>query len=205
MTVESRATHELSHREIEILRATYRTMARSGSHRMSLREIADDAGVSKTLLLYHFGSKDNLLMAVMKWALERTEVRIRQGVEGASNASAQMAALVDAVFISPEANRDFYLFYLDLVEHAVRDPRFESLSAMLDGIINGLYAEIVTAGVEEGVFDVDDPVGAARDMRAIIEGTFLQWMQTDDWRVSHQEWKENCREALLRVLGARVV
>jgi len=168
---------------------------------MSLREIADDAGVSKTLLLYHFGSKDNLLLAVMKWALERTEHRIRQGVDQAPDASGQMAALVDAVFVAPDANRDFYLFYLDLIEHAVRDPRFEALSAMLDGIINGLYAEIIGAGVEEGVFDVVDAVGAARDMRAIIEGTFLQWMQTDDWRESHQAWKEHCRIALLRLLG----
>ncbi|MGD2100905.1 MAG: TetR/AcrR family transcriptional regulator [Acidimicrobiia bacterium] len=201
MTAESRATDQFSSREIEILRATYRTMARSGSHRMSLREIADDAGVSKPLLLYHFGSKDNLLMAVMKWVLERTEKRIRQGVEKASHASEQMAALVDAVFVAPDANRDFYLFYLDLVEHAVRDPRFESLSAMLDSIINGLYAEVVAAGIEEGVFDVGDPIVAARDMRAIIEGTFLQWMQTDDWRDSHDAWKEQCREALLRLLG----
>lgn len=201
MTVESRAGEGMSHREIEILRATYRTMARSGSHRMSLREIADDAGVSKPLLLYHFGSKDNLLLSVMKWALERTEQRIRDGVDQTSSASEQMAALVDAVFVGPQANRDFYLFYLDLVEHAVRDPRFRTLSSMLDSIINGLYVEIVTAGVSEGVFDVDDPAEGARAMRATIEGTFLQWMQTDDWRSSHESWKEQCRRALLRLLG----
>ncbi len=202
MTTDTGTTEELSRREIEIVRSTYRTVARGGSHRTPLREIAEDAGVSKALLLYHFGSKDTLLLAAMKYALERTEKRIREQLDPSSGAAEQITALVDAVFISPEANREFYLFYLDLVEHAVRVPRFGSLTTMLDGIINGLYSEIVAAGVRDGVFDVADVAGAARDMRAIIEGTFLQWMQTGDWKENHQEWKEQCRRALLRLLGA---
>jgi len=36
----------------------------------------------------------------------------------------------------------------------------------------------------------------------LIEGTFLQWMQTDDWRENHEVWKRQCRDGLLRLLGA---
>lgn len=201
MTTERETTRELSHREVEIVRSAYRTMARKGSHRMSLREIAEDAGVSKALLLYHFGSKDALVLAAMTWALERTEGRIRQRLESSADAPDQITALVDAVFIGPEANREFYLFYLDLVEHATRVPRFGSLSAMEDEIINGLYREIVEAGRRQGSFAVSDAGAAARDMRALIEGTFVQWIQTPDWRDNHHEWKEECRLALLRLLG----
>jgi hypothetical protein len=38
-------------------------------------------------------------------------------------------------------------------------------------------------------------------MRALIEGTFLQWIQTDDWMDNHHLWKEQCQHALLRLLG----
>lgn len=188
---------------MEIIRSAYLTMARRGSHRMSLQDVADEAGVSKALLLYHFGSKDALVLAAMKWAVERTDSRIRSGLQSGATPYDQITALVDAVFIDPEANRDFYLFYLDLVEHAGRDPSFGELSTVLIEIINGLYAEVIADGVEEGVFDVPDTAVAARNMRALIEGTFLQWMQTDDWRENHQVWKEQCRQALLRLLGAR--
>ena len=198
----SEATRQRSRREMEIIRSAYRTMARRGSHRMSLRDVADEAGVSKALLLYHFGSKDALLLAAMKWALERTAVRIRNGLEGADNARDQIAALLDAVFIEPEANRDFCLFYLDLTEHAGRVPSFGELSNMLNEIVNGLYAEVIARGVSEGVFDVADVDVAARNMRALIEGTFLQWIQTDDWSYNHRTWKKDCGEALLRLLGA---
>jgi AcrR family transcriptional regulator len=195
-------TADRSAREIEIIRSAYRTMARRGSHRMSLQDIADEAGVSKALLLYHFGSKDALLLAAMKWAVERTAERIRSGLEPGGDPQRQIGALVDAIFIEPEANREFYLFYLDLIEHAGRVPSFGELSTMLIEIINGLYHEVIAEGVEAAVFDVADVDVAARHMRALIEGTFLQWMQTEDWRQNHQLWKEQCREALLELLGA---
>ena len=195
-------TSERSVREIEIIRSAYRTMARRGSHRMSLQDVADEAGVSKALVLYHFGTKDALLLAAMKWAVERTAERIRSGLESGRDPHDQITALVDAIFIEPDANRDFYLFYLDLVEHAGRIPSFGELSTMLIEIINGLYREVIADGVGEGVFVVPDIDVAARNMRALIEGIFLQWMQTEDWRENHGAWKEQCRQGLLRLLGA---
>jgi AcrR family transcriptional regulator len=195
-------TADRSAREIEIIRSAYRTMARRGSHRMSLQDIADEAGVSKALLLYHFGSKDALLLAAMKWAVERTAARIRGQLESGGSPQDQIAALIDAIFIEPEANREFYLFYLDLIEHAGRVPSFGELSTMLTEIINGLYREVIAEGVRVEVFDVPDVEVAARDMRALIEGTFLQWIQTEDWQQNHQLWKEQCRESLLTLLGA---
>lgn len=186
---------------MEIIRSAYRTMARRGSHRMSLQEIADEAGVSKALVLYHFGTKDALLLAAMKWAVERTAVRIREGIASGGTPEQQIGALVDAIFIDPEANRDFYLFYLDLIDHAGRIPSFGELPVMLVDIINGLYSELIAEGVDKGVFDVAEVSIASRNMRALIEGTFLQWIQTEDWRAGHGEWKEQCRLALLRLLG----
>jgi hypothetical protein len=73
---------------------------------------------------------------------------------------------------------------------------------MLEEIINGLYREVIAGGIQDGIFDVSDPVVAARHMRALIEGTFLQWIQTDDWMDNHHLWKEQCQHALLRLLGA---
>jgi AcrR family transcriptional regulator len=192
----------LSSRELDIVRSAYRTMAREGSHRTSLQDIADEAGVSKALLLYHFGTKDALLLSAMKWALERTEERIRSVIEPGGSASDQISALLDAIFIDPEANRSFYLFYIDLVEHAGRVPSFGELSTMMVEIINGMYAGIIEVGVQENVLAVADIDVAARNMRALIDGTFLQWMQTEDWRDNHGTWKRHCREAVLALLGA---
>ncbi|MCI0678451.1 MAG: TetR/AcrR family transcriptional regulator [Actinobacteria bacterium] len=189
-------------REMEIIRSAYRMMARQGSHRITLVDIAREAGVSKALLLYHFGTKEALLHDAMHWALERTAERIRRRLEPAMNSKEAIRSLVGAVFVDAAANRDFYLFYLDLVEHAARVPMFGGLSAMLTEIINGLYAEVIATGVEDGSFAVTDADLAARHMRALIEGTFLQWMQTPDWEKTHREWRDACCQSLFQLLGA---
>ena len=193
----------LSEREVQLVRSTYRVMVRQGSHRLSLQDIAIDAGVSKGLLLYHFKTKDNLLLATMRWALERTAFRIREAIAGSEDAPAALSALIDAVFVGAQANRDFHLFYLDLVEHAARIAAYEELPHLMRTVINRLYGQVIQRGVDEGVFHVNDIDAAASVMRAQIEGTFLQWMQTDDWQDSHAQARDDCHQALLRLMGFR--
>ena len=36
----------------------------------------------------------------------------------------------------------------------------------------------------------------------LIEGTFLSWLQRDDWRVSHAPYKALCHQSLRTLLGA---
>jgi AcrR family transcriptional regulator len=190
----------LSPRAYALVRSAYQVITRQGSHRLSLQDVADQAGVSKGMVLYYFKSKEHLFLVTMRWALERTEARIRQRIAGAGQA---IAALVDAVFVGPEQNRDFYLLYLDLIEHAARVPSFGQLSGMAHEIINGLYEEVIRDGVAAGGLRVEDPAAAAAAMRALIEGTFLVWLQRQDWRESHAEYKDLCHRNLLVLLGAR--
>jgi AcrR family transcriptional regulator len=191
---------ELTPREEELVRSAYRVIARQGGHRLSLQDIADEAGVSKGLLLYHFKSKDRLFLATMRWALARTDRRIRERISGITEPRQVVTALVDAVFVDPVKNHEFTLLYLDLVEHAARVPSFGELSTMTREIINGLYAEVISDGVADQVFAVDDVDEAAAAMRAYIEGTLLTWLQ-DDWRTTHPRYRARCEAGLLRLLG----
>lgn len=191
-----------SPREITILRAAYHVMARSGSNRLNLQDIADEAGVSKGLLLYHFKTKNAVLQQAMVWALLETARRIRRALERAGNGD-RLGPLLDAIFVSPQANRDFQLVYLDLIEHSVREHTFADMPATTRQIIESLYAEVIGAGVADGVFQVDDVEEAALTMRTVIDGTFMQWLQRSDWEASHERFKERCRDTLATVLGAR--
>lgn len=183
-----------------ILRAAYRVMAREGVHRTPLDRVAEEAGVSKGLLLYYFHSKDELALAAMEWVLDATAARVRKALADIADPADAVSAVIDAVWIAPKANRDFFRFYLDGVEHQTRSPGFDDLGKTATVIINGLYQEVIETGLNEGVFDVADPVSAAVDMRAVIEGSFLQWLQTDDWQRNHAGFRERCRAAVLTQL-----
>lgn len=191
---------ELSQPKAKLVRAGYRLIGERGVHRVSLEEIAAAAGVSKSLVLYHFKSRENLVLATMEWVLLEVAARIRSAVAAAPTPGGKVEAMVDVIFAGAEANRRFYLTYLDLVEHAARMPRFGRLSTDFRGIVDTAYAAIVEAGVARGEFVAGDVDEAARVLRALVDGLFLQWLQEEDWAVRHDAYRALCKRALLTYL-----
>ena len=185
------------------MRGTYAAMARIGTQQLSLRRIAKELDVSAALLVYHFGSRDNLLIETMHWALAGTVRRIKRKIAGIRDPEEALAALMDAVFVGPEANRDFHLIYMDLVSYAVRHGSFTALTDLLREHINGSYAAIIQQGVDAELFEVRSVDLAARQARAIVEGGFLQWLQEPDWRETHAQLERDSHEALTRLLAPR--
>lgn len=196
-------TKWFSPHEIRLVRGAYAAMARVGTQQLSLRGIARELGVSPALLVYHFGSKDNLLIETMHWALAGTVRRIQRQIVGVDDPQEAMGVLMDAVFVSPQANRDYHLIYMDLVQYAVRHESFGALTDLLHRHINDSYALVIQQGVEAGVFEVDDVALAARQVRAIVEGGFMQWLQEDDWEQTHAALQRDCHAAILRLLAPR--
>ncbi|MER8479288.1 TetR/AcrR family transcriptional regulator [Mesorhizobium sp. M1163] len=196
-------TKWFSTHEIAIIRGTYEAMARVGTQQLSLRRIAKELDVSPALLIYHFESRDNLLIETMHWALAGTVRRIERRIAGIENAEDALTALMEAVFLGPRQNRNFHLIYLDLVQYAVRQESFTKLAELLREHINGSYAAVIRQGAEAGVFKVDDIALAARRARAIVEGGFMQWLQEEDWEQTHAKLQRDCHEALLLLFSAR--
>ncbi|HET9202505.1 MAG TPA: TetR/AcrR family transcriptional regulator [Acidimicrobiia bacterium] len=199
---QTRSRGQTEDRRAEVIRAAYRVMARDGVHRVPLQQIAAEAGVSKGLLIYHFQTKDGLVLAALEWVLETTEARIRERLAGSSDPAEAISTVVDAVWVGPEANHDFFRFYMDGVEHQARSPEFDEFADKAASIMNSYYREVIVAGIQAGVLRVEDPTAGAIQMRGVIEGMFLQWVQTSDWRTNHGVYREWCRQILLKALGA---
>jgi len=185
-------------RRSELLRAAYLVMARDGVHRTPLARVAEEAGVSKGLLLYHFQSKDALVLKTLEWVLDTTASRIRQALAESSERSAAISVVVDAVWVGPDQNRDFFRFYLDGLEHQTRSPQFEELGDLARTIINGLYREVIESST---TLSGADSEAATTTMRAIIEGFFLQWLQTHNWKTNHQRYRDRCLLAVSSMLA----
>ena len=125
---ETRTRAHSDDRRADLIHAAYQVMARDGVHRAPLQEIAAAAGVSKGLLIYHFQTKDGLVLAALDWVLAMTEARIRERLASAPSPAEAISTVVDAVWVGPEANRDFFRFYLDGVEHQARSPEFDEFA-----------------------------------------------------------------------------
>lgn len=199
------ATAAAPDRRVDLVRVAYRLFADKGVHRVSLDEIAAAAGLSKGLVLYYFKTKENLVLATMRWALDATAERVRTAMARATTPNGKVIAMIDEIWSGAESNRRFYLLDLDLAGHAARLKHFTELSATFHSVVNELYADVIAQGVAEGAFTADPEEGAVV-LRAMIDGLFLQWLQEADWERLHPWYREVCKRAavvfLTRVPGS---
>ena len=192
----------LAPKQARLIRSAYKVMGEKGMTHLSLQDVADEAGVSKAILPYYFASKENLTLLTMRWVLARVAQRIREAIEQVDTANEKVSAMIDAIFVSPESNRRFYLVFFDFLGYAARNDRFADVGATFHEICNGLYAEVIRLGQEEGVFREGDAHESAAIVRALVDGLFTQWIQDKDWEKTHAECREVCKRSILTYLTA---
>ncbi len=192
----------LSAKEAHLVRSAYKVMGQKGMGGLSLQDVADEAGVSKAILPYYFSSKENLILLTMRWVLARVAQRIREAIAEAEGAEVKAKAMIEAIFVGPESNRRFYLVFFDFLGYAARNDKFADVGATFHEMCNGLYAEVVRLGQEEGVFNGTDAREAATVVRALVDGLFTQWIQDRGWKKTHAEYREVCKRSVLAYLTA---
>jgi len=191
---------ELAQPQEALVRAAYRLIGSKGIERATLQDIADAAGVSKALAVYYFKTKENILLAAIRWVLGRVAERMTGVVDSVEAPEEKVHAMVDAIFVDPRRNRDFYLAYTALIGESARNERFNELNVTFRSIMNAAYADLISSG-KGTVFAVDSVEEAAMGVRALIDGLFMQWLEESDWIGLHDRYKERCARAILRYLG----
>lgn len=190
--------------EIHIIRSAYRVMGEKGVYRVPLQDIAEAADVSKSVLLYYFKSKENLVLSVMRWVLNQIAERIRASVSNVRDPEERIRLMIETIFSDPLQNRRFYLTYIGLIDHAASSDSFGRLSATFRSTVNAIYAEVIRDGYDNNAFKVGEVSEAATVIRAIIEGLYIQWLQEEDWKRLHVWYKEACLAAVLTYLTGEV-
>ena len=163
---------DLGPAEEALVRAAYRLIGSKGIERTTLQDIADAAGLSKALAVDDFRTKENLLLATIRWVIGRVAERLTGVVASVDAPEVKVLAMVDAIFVDLRRNRDFYLAYTALIGEAARDECFNELNVTFRSIMNAAYADLVRSG-EGTVFVVESVDEAAMGVRALIDGLFL--------------------------------
>jgi len=166
---------------------------------MTLQDVADAVGMSKANVVYHYKTKEDLVLTTMQWVLQRVAARVVEATESAADPDAKVRAMIDAIFVDPQRNRNFYIVYAELIAHASRNGRFAELNDWFREIVNGQYAAVIGSTSRRSEKDVAE---AAMVVRSLIDGLFLQWLEEPDWRARYGEYKDLCVRSILVFLDA---
>jgi AcrR family transcriptional regulator len=141
-----------------VLGAAGAVFSRRGYHHATLREIAEEAGVSKGALYYNFASKEDLFLALLD---VRMDERLRE-IEGVFDTGSPEEGRVDRAALdyveNLKRNRDWIALFFEFMAHAARDGEFGERFSERFKTFWALLAEVVEHRARE--LDVELPLPA---------------------------------------------
>jgi AcrR family transcriptional regulator len=155
-----------------ILAAAVERIATDGIDDVRIARIAMDAGVSTSLVHYHFETREALLEQALEYSFELAgDVRIGDEEGEAPNHTRRLAAMVDQCLPYPgELERDWIL-WVELWLRAVRHTELRPTASRLYRRMRRWFAEAIAAGVDAGEFDARvDPERTADRVLALCDG-----------------------------------
>ena len=156
-----------------ILAAAVDRIASDGIDEVRIARIAMDAGVSTSLVHYHFDTRDALLEEALEYSYELAG-DIRLGPEGDVDefgSVRRLAAMIDQFLPYPGLLERDWILYVELWLRAVRHPEMRPTAARLYARMHDWFAEAIRTGVARGEFPSDaDPERIANRILALADG-----------------------------------
>jgi AcrR family transcriptional regulator len=155
-----------------ILAAAVDRIAKDGIDDMRIARVATQAGVSTSLVHYHFETREALLAEALEYSYELAgDVRIGEGEGEASDHVERLAGLVDQFLPYPGHLERDWILWVELWLRTVRHPEMRPTGIRLYGRMRDWLAEAIVAGIEDGAFDAGaDPVRIADRLMALADG-----------------------------------
>lgn len=169
LTRPPRVSPEADKRE-HLLAAAARVVARDGTARFRIRDVALEAGVSTGVVHYYFGSKDEILVESLRWATRAPVERFAELRSGGDHVRS-LAALLEVSLPHPGVLHDEYVLWLEFWSAVTHDPDLLPLCEELASSYRREVAELVRQGTAAGAFrPVVEPDVVTDRLIAMVDG-----------------------------------
>lgn len=151
------------------MEATYRALRSHGYADLTMQDIADEAGKSKSLLHYHYDTKQDLLVTFLEHLLSWFSQKMSE--MDAETSTERLEALVDRLL--PGEDEEWERFHRALFELRAQAPYTEAYREQLrrnKGFLQGQFVEIIQDGVDSGEFRAVDAESTARFIVSALDG-----------------------------------
>jgi AcrR family transcriptional regulator len=139
----------------EILRAATKLFAERSYSGTTMRELAAHAGVQPSVIYYHYGSKEQLLFAVLSATMREILDEVIRAVTSSPRPPEQLAAWIRA-HVRVEGVSRYASLVTEAELHALSDRHREVIRAQRHDYEN-LLTEVIEHGVRDGLFSTSAP------------------------------------------------
>jgi AcrR family transcriptional regulator len=186
--------HAATERRAEIIAAAIRVLSRDGLAETTTRKIAAEAGLNQATLRYYFGSKDDLLFAVLQDMMRMTREITFESTRMGKGVRETLSESIRAFWTHVEEMPDLQIMQYELTLYSLRHPasawiarqQYDGYSAVVETLLQHLFetaelARFIISGVDGLILQFisdRDTARARRDLDhllaaviALAEGT----------------------------------
>jgi AcrR family transcriptional regulator len=150
-----------------ILDATERLLARLGYQKMTMDDVAHEAGISKRTIYVHFPSKEEVALGSIDRIVERLKGRLKVLASGGGGPAERLRRmLLERVLFRFDSVRDYYQG-IDEIFRSLRAAYMARRRRYFDEEAR-LFAEVLSEGRDSGALALDDPLATAH---ALLQAT----------------------------------
>lgn len=161
-------------RRAQIIAAAAETVAAVGYAKASLTRIAQQAGISKGVITYHFTNKDEILRLVATQFFDNAWAYMEQRIEREDTAAGQLRAWVGAELEYFANHRTQFLAMTDIVTNHRNQDGGRAFANEFGEEITGLQ-DILTQGQHDGQLRDFDAYSVANIILRTIDGLLASW------------------------------
>jgi AcrR family transcriptional regulator len=155
-------------RREELLVATLEQVDRLGLAATRVSDVAHALDVSPSLVFYHFGTKDALLVEAFSFAVQRDLDRLDAAVARGGDPVDRLRRALRGY--GPTGDAPGWRLWIDAWAVALREPTIRKALRRLDRQWGVVLLAVIEGGVEEGAFRCADPVATVARVSALLDG-----------------------------------
>jgi AcrR family transcriptional regulator len=158
-----------------ILAAAVERIAAEGIDEVRIARVAMDAGVSPSLVHYHFETREALLAEALEYSYERAgDVRIGEGEDG-------LAAVIDQFLPHPGVLERDWILWVELWLRAIRHPELRPTAKGLYDRMRAWLAERIDGDDAERVADRLMALADGYGVRVLIGAMDIEEARREIW------------------------
>jgi AcrR family transcriptional regulator len=182
-------------RRVEVLGETLKQIREKGMSAMRIADVATAMNVSPALIIYHFTTKENLLVEALRHAAERDLLKLNRIMREAGSPAERLMAALE--WYAPTGQARGWQIWVDGWSAALRDRTLSKVLSELQNQWTDVIAGVIEEGMAEGVFHaVEDSHDAATRITSMLDGLAVRMV------VQKKEFKRDVlREWLARQLA----
>ncbi|HWY18751.1 MAG TPA: TetR/AcrR family transcriptional regulator [Solirubrobacteraceae bacterium] len=160
-----------------IVEAMRRSVARRGTAGSTFDHVAREAGVSRGLLHYYFGTKERLLLEAVRRDCELRMEQLEQRLAGARTADDFIGLMAENLQETVREDPDFVTLMFELFTLSRRNEDIAAEYAELMRRTRGLLADLLAIAQREGVVRLHaEPDAVAEILFALADGFALRML-----------------------------